>query len=189
MRPAAGSERSASAGSGTTKDTTAFFQIATQGQAIVYVIDRSGSMGEDGRLARAKQELLASLEQLPCSVRFQIIAYNRVALPLPIDGHSGLALATAEHKRRVARLLGEIHAEGGTDHLTALKRALALGPDVIYFLTDAEDLRLEDIRAIAFLNHGRAVIHAIGLGRRGGLPLGALARENRGIYRGVLLEP
>src|SRR5438552_333976 len=33
------------AGPGTGKDTTAFFQIATQAKAIVYVIDRSGSMG------------------------------------------------------------------------------------------------------------------------------------------------
>ncbi len=177
-----------SADPGTGKDTTAFFQIATQGKAIVYVIDRSGSMGSDGCLAAAKRELLGSLEQLPSSVRFQVITYNRSALPLCIHGQSGLTFATAENKRCVARLLEQLHAEGGTDHVSALKQALALDPDVIFFLTDADDLRAEEVRKIAFLNHGRSVIHAIGLGR-GCRVLQALAEENQGLYQSVRLDP
>jgi hypothetical protein len=173
--------------------TTTFFQIATQGKAIVYVIDRSASMGLNGGLAKAKRELLASLERLPSSSRFQIIAYNRSAEPLRINGESGLVLATPENKRCVALLLAGMEAEGSTQHLPALRRALALGPDVIFFLTDADDLRTEHIRAITSLNHGRSIIHAIDLGRPlgayGDLPLYALALDNGGRYQSVPLGP
>src|SRR5919198_794363 len=57
---------------GSARATTTFFQIATEGKAIVYVIDRSASMGCNGFLAAAKRELLASLERLPSTARFQV---------------------------------------------------------------------------------------------------------------------
>jgi hypothetical protein len=180
-------------GSGTGAGRTQFFQIAAQGQAIVYVIDRSGSMALNGCLAAAKRELLASLEHLPPTARFQIIAYNRSALPLRINGQSGLVFATTDNKRCVAQLLEELSAEGSTEHLPALKRALALRPDVIFFLTDAADLRLEQVQTVTALNHGRSVIHAIELGRRaradGDPPLSALAQENQGHYKSVPFGP
>lgn len=192
LTPTSGRSPGSAVGS-TGKDTTAFFQIATQGKAIVYVLDRSGSMGSDGCLATAKHALLGSLEHLPSSVRFQIIAYNRSTEPLSIHGQTGLAFATPENKQCVARLLERIHAEGGTDHLSALKRALALGPDVIFLLTDADDLRADEIQKISFLNHGRCVIHAIGLGqacaRHGNAPLNALAQENQGVYKTLPAHP
>lgn len=167
--------------------TTTFFQIAAEGQAIVYVIDRSASMGLNGCLATAKRELLASLERLPSASRFQVIAYNRCAEPLRVNGQSGLVFATPENKRCVSCLLEELQAEGGTDHVTALRRALSLGPEVIYFLTDSADLRVDQIRAITSMNHGRSIIHAIELGRAfgtpGDLPLSVLARQNQGRYK------
>ncbi len=170
-------------------ETTAFFRIATQAKAIVYVVDRSGSMGVDGRLDTAKRELLKSLEHLTSSARFQVITYNRHAESLRIDGQYGLTFATAEHKRSVAHLLENIHAEGGTDHAGALKRALALSPEVIFFLTDADDLRADDILNISLLNHGRTVIHAIGFGRGGNGTLNILAQTNQGIYRTLMVDP
>jgi hypothetical protein len=176
-----------SGGPGTGPCTTVFFEIATQAKTIVYVVDRSASMGLNGCLAAAKRELRASLDQLPSSARFQIIVYNRSAAMLRINGHSGLVSATSDNKRCVASLLEEIPAEGGTEHLQAVRQALALRPDVIYFLTDAADLRAEQIRAITALNHGRCVIHTIELGRAPGgssdSPLAALARENQGCYK------
>ena len=91
---------------------------------MLYVIDRSASIGLQNSFARAKQELLASIELLAADTRFQVLAYNRSALPLPIAGHSGLAWATPENKRRAAELVRSLQAEGGTDHVAALKRAL-----------------------------------------------------------------
>jgi hypothetical protein len=169
--------------------TTTFFQLATQAQSVVYVFDRSGSMGMAGRLNQARRELLASLERLPATARFQVIPYNRVAEPLRIAGHSDLVPATIENKRQAALLLEGLVPEGGTEYLTALKRALLLQPEVIYFVTDADDLHPDQVRALTLLNHGRTVIHTIELTashrEAPGTGLQVLAHENGGQYRGV----
>ena len=166
---------------------TSFFQISTQAKSVIYVIDRSASMGLNGSFDLAKQELIASLERLPAETQFQVIAYNRTAEPLRIDGRSDLVLATGEHKKRVAELLGDLYAEGGTSHLPALMRAISLKPEVIFFLTDADDLRPEQLRAVAMSNRERSVIHAVELGgrRRQDNLLRKLAEENHGVYRSV----
>jgi hypothetical protein len=172
--------------------TTSFFQITTQARTVVYVIDRSASMGLNGSWAAAKRELLASLQNLPADARFQVVLYNRSAEPLHIEGTANLAPATRRNKQCVEELLDGLRAEGGTDHLSALKRALSLRPEVIFFLTDADDFRSEHIRAITEINHGRAVIHTIELSgsrrTREQSALQILAQENRGSYQLVSLE-
>ena len=158
-------------------------------QSVVYVIDCSGSMGAAGRLALARRELLASLERLPETVRFQIIPYNRRAEPLRINGHSGLVPATPENKQAAAARLEAIVPEGSTEHQAALQQALLLGAEAIYFLTDADDLRPDQVHALTRLNHGRTSIHAIELTAAHrdahAMPLHVLAKENHGEYRGV----
>jgi hypothetical protein len=170
---------------------TAFFQVVAHGRSVVYVIDRSASMGPSGGLAVAKRELLASLGQLPPETRFQVLAYNRTAAPMPINGHTGLLGASAENKRQAALLIEGLDAEGGTEHLPALKHALALQPDVIYWLTDADDFHIEQVRIVTGLNHGRTVIHAIvlttGRQQQDEQSLARLAQANRGEYREVSL--
>ncbi len=175
-------------GSGT-GETTAFFQVPAQGRSIVYVIDRSSSMGDQGRLALARRELLASLDRLDPPARFQIIAYNRHAEALRIGNRVELLSASAENKQLAARFLESLVAEGGTDHGPALDQAVALHPDVIYFLTDADDLKANDVRAITQLNRGRSAIHTIELSTanrdRAEMPMHILARTNGGNYRAV----
>jgi hypothetical protein len=60
----------------------------------------------------------------------------------------------------------------------------------VFFLTDADDIRTEDVRGITARNHGRSIIHAIQLGNASpgvnDCPLQSLARHNRGTYRQVL---
>ena len=89
-------------------------------------------------------------------------------------------------------IIASLRAEGGTDHVTALKQALALQPEVVFFLTDADDLRLDQIQAIGQFNRGRAVIHTIALctkdGPREASALEALARANQGSYQLVPVE-
>jgi hypothetical protein len=169
--------------------TTTFFQIATQAKSVVYVIDRSASMGINGRLEAARRELLASLERLPSTARFQVIPYNREAIPLRVGGRTDLLEATPANIQAAARLLNTLVAEGGTDHWPALHRALALQPDVVFFLTDADDLRIDQVRAITQLNHGRTAIHAIELSifnrDREDMPLHLLAHTNQGQYQAV----
>jgi hypothetical protein len=174
---------------GASNAVTSFFAIATRGLRIVYVIDRSSSMGETGALAVAKGELHASLDRLAPQARFQVIAYNRSSEPLRINGQSGLLPATPDNKRQATWLMDNVHAEGGTEHLLALQRALQLQPDVLFFLTDADALTEEQVRIVTRLNQGRTVIHAIEMGASHSTdtltPLQILSRDNRGTYRRV----
>jgi hypothetical protein len=166
----------------------AFFQIETDAHSVVYVIDRSASMGPNGGLRRAKLELLASLEQLPPATRFQIIPYNRRAETLCINGTGELVPASQENRQAARLLVEKIQPEGGTEHAPALRRALALRPEVIFFLTDADDLQASDIADLTRFNQGRTQVHAIGLRSDAGRnPLQVLAQQNGGTFR--LIDP
>jgi hypothetical protein len=169
--------------------TTSFFEVPSQGRSVVYVIDRSCSMGEGGRLERARRELLASLGRLPATARFQIIAYNRHAESLSGSRRAELLPATDENKVLAARFLAGLVAEGSTGHAEALHKALFLQADVIYFLTDADDLQAADVHALTQLNRGRSTIHTIELSTahrdRPEMPMHVLAQSNRGRYQAV----
>jgi hypothetical protein len=162
---------------------TAFFGVPAVGKSVVFVLDRSASMGLAGRLDSARWQLAASLRRLPTSARFQVIAYNRSVEPVRVPGTNGLLPATPDVVESVIATVGRMPAEGSTDHAAALTAALALGPDVIYFLTDEDDLDLRDVQAVTRRNHGRACIHAICLTMpTGETPMCVLARENRGQF-------
>jgi hypothetical protein len=144
-------------------------------------------MGLSGALNAARRELLLSLEQMPAQARFQVILYNRRAEPLCIGGISSLLFASTENRQEAARLLEGLRAEGATDHLAALKRALLLYPDTIFLVTDADAMTKEQVQTITRCNRGQAAIHAVEL-RDGApgtedAPLRQLARLNRGTHR------
>src|SRR5262249_18722243 len=112
--------------------------------------------------------------------------------PLPIGGRTDLVPATAQNKHAAERLVQALRPEGGTDHLPALPRALVLQPDVIFFLTDDEDLPEALVQTITRLNHGHTAIHTMEANamRRGAglMGLALLAGENRGTYRPLTLN-
>jgi hypothetical protein len=170
-----------------------FFEIETRAKSIVYVIDRSVSMGPNGKLARAKRELLRSLEQLPADARFQIILFNRSVEILNGDQGMGLLRATLENRRRAAQFFSSALSEGGTLPVPALKRALTLKPDVIFFLSDAEDMNDRDVREITHLNAGRTEIQVVVLEEahheKQNSVLSMLAHSNRGKVRSVAESP
>src|SRR5438132_9686839 len=58
--------------------STKLFGLEARGSKFVYVFDRSGSMGENRNLPlrRAKEELLASLNDLNERQQFYIVFYN-----------------------------------------------------------------------------------------------------------------
>jgi hypothetical protein len=155
----------------------------------VYVIDRSVSMGPNGKLVCAKDELLSSLGQLPAETEFQIILFNRSVEVLTTGQGTSLIPATQQNKAKVANFLKPVLPEGGTQPVPALKRALALKPDVIFFLTDAEDMSEREVREVTLLNRGHTAIHVVtfGDGDYGNLtsPLYLLAQNNRGGFRMV----
>src|SRR5262249_32318826 len=102
------------------------FPIPATAASVVFVLDRSISMGPSGALAAARRELLACLLALPSSLRFQVIPYNRRAEPLRIAGRQELIPATPDTIQSAVRQIRELCPEGGTDHLGALRRGLAL---------------------------------------------------------------
>jgi hypothetical protein len=165
---------------------TSFFQVASPARSVVYVLDRSGSMGPSGALERAKAELLTSLRRLPSGVQFQVLVYNDQE-PQFLAAPECLVFAQPDVIERFARAVSELRARGETDHFKALRRALFLAPDMIYFVTDGQDLTPRDVTELTRQNSGRTTIHVIELvHRREPIldgPLVQLARNNRGTYR------
>ncbi len=176
---------------GSARPAVSLFAVTVEGRSVVYVIDRSLSMGLNGGLAAAKREVLASLEQLPPDSHFQLIFYNRDAELLRLEGRAGLLPVNPSTRASAARFLEALRASGSTDHLEALRRALALQPDVLFLVTDADDLTAEQVRVVTNWNQDRTAIHAIELSSREAgpseSPLAQLARGNRGSYRLVPL--
>ncbi len=172
---------------------TSIFGAEGVGSKFVYVFDRSASMdGYQGRpLRAAKGELIASLEDLDKVHQFQIIFYNdRPTVFNPFHPQPPRMLfGDAQTKRRAQNFVRGIIAAGGTEHMEALKRALAMRPDVIFFLTDAAEPQLspQQLAKIRQLNNRvGATIHAIEFGAgpsQGGMNfLVRLAKQNGGTH-------
>jgi hypothetical protein len=158
---------------------TSFFGVHAEGQFFVYVVDCSGSMLDDDRLIRAKQELRRSVLGLQLPQRFKVIFYNDQALPMPGDlPHS----ADLTAKNQLLQWLRLIEPDGETDPRPAMAQALALRPDAIFLLSDGE-FPEGTIEAIAKKNAQKVPIHCIDLaGGAAGDQLQRIARESGGRY-------
>ena len=169
---------------------TGIFGALGEGRKFAYVFDRSGSMdGHAGApLSAAKRELIASLNDLGQTQQFQIIFYNeqpRIFNPSGISGR--LVFGTDQNKYLAQKFVGSITAFGNTRHEEALALALRMSPDVVFFLTDADEPRMTaaELARIARLNPG-ATINTIEFGY--GTPLDRdnflvkLAQQNGGTH-------
>lgn len=176
------------AGPGVGGGRPALFPTPAGAGRVVYVIDRSVSMGLNGSLRLALRELLDSLSRLPDGTRFQVVLYNQRPDLLYIHHRFDLAVLDAAARADVERAVANVTASGDTNHRAALQQALMFQPDVLYLVTDGADLSAAEVSALTRLNQGRTAIHAVELGRRGrpgDSPLQALARFNGGTYRCV----
>lgn len=174
---------------------TSVFGVEGQGQRFVYVFDRSGSMGDndDSLLRSAKEELLRSLEVLGDLQQFQIIFYNEAPTLMRLAAQPGRMVFATDDNKAVARsFLERITAGGGTGHEEALALAIKMHPDVIFFLTDADEpaMTADQLARIRRLNDERTAIHTIEFGH--GPEVGEeknfivqLATQNGGKYRYV----
>lgn len=165
---------------------TQFFGARDHAHSFAYVIDCSGSMATRDSLGIAKRELLASLNQLPPDAEFAVVFYNLLAKMLSDpQGHKGLMAATTTNKARIQAQLNTIEPDGGTDHMAALRAALALKPEVIFFLTDADLMTNGDVNNI-LSEAGTTRIQAVEFGRGVNLgehtPLRRLANTTGGAY-------
>jgi hypothetical protein len=108
-------------------------------------------------------------------------------LPLIHSEHGGnLIPATRVERREVFDWISSQSATGGTVPDEALLRALALKPDVIFFLTDAERIPRQVRTLIAEHNKDGSTVHTIAFGHKGGETLmQGIAADHRGRYRFV----
>jgi hypothetical protein len=117
---------------------TAFFGIQARGNRFAYIVDISGSMGNNGRLQLAMRELKRSLEALPDFAQFKIALYsNQVTIP-PFQ--RGWLRASRDRVRATGTWLDSIPASGGTEPFPAFQYLWSDDerPDVVFFLTDGE---------------------------------------------------
>ncbi|MCA9149560.1 MAG: hypothetical protein KDA92_09690 [Planctomycetales bacterium] len=149
-------------GAMTARVRTSVFGTSGTGSNFIYVFDRSGSMaGFGGRpLAAAKAELIASLQDLHDTNQFQIIFYNEEPHVFRVrSGSPSLVWGTEASKAAAARFIQGISASGSTRHLEPLRMALGLHPDVVFFLTDADEPELTpaELQQVRRWNNGSAV--------------------------------
>lgn len=168
--------------------STEVFGITGQGSKFVYVFDRSGSMSDyNGRpLQAAKMELHESLNDLQDVHQFQVIFYNEnPRIFRSPSGRPELIWADEQGKQAAREFIQAIEANGGTNHMDALKAGLAMRPDVIFFLTDADQptLTYEELQRVRRWNYGttiHAIEFAVGPKVAGDNFLMRLARQNGG---------
>lgn len=169
-----------------------FFGKLFGGGSVVFVIDISGSMlartASGTRLTEAYQGLMKAVGALQPGQKFNIILFaDRVDVfrPAPVPAE------TAAKLESFAYLDSEVDCGGSTNLQEALRRALAMKPDVILLLGDGE-ANTEDAAILAETRHLRErhapqlVLHTVGFylqpGARSESLLRRLAEENGGTY-------
>jgi hypothetical protein len=184
---ATGTGRSSSPG-GSGQAKVSVFGVEGHGSKFLYLFDRSASM-EGAQLTAAKRQLLESMHSLNNVHQFHIIFFNTKTQAFDDGGgpHRN-AFATEQNKQLAANFVGGITADGGTDRMIALRTAVGCAPDVIFFLTDADDPMSEsELAEIERMNQRfHAAICVIEFGRNAAPEqdnfLMRLARDTGGRY-------
>lgn len=158
---------------------SSFFGIRAKGQLFVYVVDCSGSMIDEDRLARAKEEVRRSVLRLQEPQRFKVIFYNDQPVAMPGDLPKS---ADLNSKNQLLAWLRLIEPDGETDPKGAMGLALALRPDAVFLLSDGE-YPDGTVEAIAKKNPRKVPIHCVDLsGGLAGTQLQRIAAESGGQY-------
>jgi hypothetical protein len=123
------------------KNVVTFYGAAATGNSFSFVIDGSGSM-RGGPWEAARNELLRCIGALKPTQRFHVIFFNKEisVIPDPEGGQPATAAlyATPENKMHAQRWLESLQIAIGAPPIDALKLALELECDGIYFLADGE---------------------------------------------------
>ena len=118
------------------------FGVEAEGRRVVYLLDRSASMGEsDGAALRAaKREMLRSLDALSDVQQFHLVSYNHRPRAFSPSGSTGRpAFANESARKEATAFVESIRADGGTDHVAAIRAAMRLGPDLMLLVTDGDE--------------------------------------------------
>lgn len=169
---------------------TTFFGVSSRGTRFAYIVDVSGSMGQDRKMDVCMQQLARSIEILPDYAYFYVVLFSSdVALP-PMQ--RGWTRAQDNTVSRFIRWLNQVDPHGGTRPQPAFRQVFSLDqrPDVIFFLTDGQ-IPPETVATVAALNQrGRRVaVNTIAFGDPSSQEyLKDIARRSGGVYRFVPSE-
>ncbi len=150
---------------------------------IVYVVDMSGSMIDTFEYVRG--ELKRSISALRRSQKFHVIFFNATQ---PLENTpKRLVSAIDAQKEQFFEFLKDVVPRGGTQPGPALRRALALEPDLIYLLTDGDRFSQDLPRKLDAWNRDHHTrIYTIGyLNELGRAMLEQIAREHQGEFKFV----
>ena len=108
-------------------------------KSVVFVVDRSGSMAEGGKMDQAKKALVWCVDRLNPQDRFGVVDF---ATDWNALEEGALLAATPENKARAKRYIERIEAAGGTNIEAGLDQGLKLlnmadgRTPMLFFITD-----------------------------------------------------
>ena len=130
------------------------------GNEVVFVLDRSGSMG-GASMPQARTALQLCLRQLREGDKFNILAFDNVIESLS----SGLLPFTQATLEKADAWLASIDARGGTELYDPMLQAAKLAPDgVVILLTDGEVGNEDEILKAFLAARKSARVYSFGIG-------------------------
>ena len=114
------------------------FDGAAGAESVAFVIDASVSM-RGGRMERALEQLFDSIRSLNEDQSFFLVFFNKKTYPMMWPAiERRLIPATEYNKERVIYWAKHVVPDNNTQPQNALRMALKLKPQLLYFLTDGE---------------------------------------------------
>lgn len=164
-----------------------FFGIGAKGTRFAYIVDVSGSMGENRKIDVARGELGRSIQALPDYSHFYVLLFSSSFFQPPMQ--KGWTKARKPNVRQLVNWLDQIDPGGGTEPRSSFFQVFSLDvrPDVIFFLTDGQfsDVTPEEVASLNAQGK-KAVINTIQFGDPGGEEvLKQIAKQSGGVYRFV----
>ena len=157
---------------GDADETEYFYGLKLKGKNILFVLDRSGSMGEDiytAPLGKLKEEFLTLVNNMSKERSYGVVFFGGALATFP---SKGIDKASDSHKKKTEKFLLKIKSQGTTPISGAMEYAFekVVGKkdiDTIYLLSDGNpDKPTEEVRTfIQNLNSGQYItIHTISIG-------------------------
>ncbi|MEL6497854.1 MAG: vWA domain-containing protein [Planctomycetota bacterium] len=173
---------------GASGGAASFFGIEARGNRFAYVVDVSGSMGQDGRMESMLAELRRSITELGSHVQFYIVFYSEDAFAL--GNRKEWTDATNAGKRWARQRLETVEPLGSTKPVPGFDLVSRIRPraDAIYFMTDGRFANGEaDVDTILALNRERPTpVHCITfVTREGEASMRRIAEATGGSYTHV----
>ncbi|MSR18076.1 MAG: VWA domain-containing protein [Phycisphaerales bacterium] len=129
-----------------------FFGVVGTGKRIAYLMDKSGSMRDGGRMEAARKELIRSIEELPDFAEVCVVFFDDEKSVWP--AHPCFVRMSHRNREALLEWISQVSPSGGTNPLPAYIHVMRCEqtPDLVYLLSDGE-IPLESLLGIV-AEHG-----------------------------------